>query len=382
MIQKSAREIIQNATTLANARNTAFIDFPLATNLLNIEYRRLYDDVVTNSLDFVTELKLEAEETILPDDCYHVISVIDGNGDALLRQPVLNERDVRGFCIQNGVLKTKQYKGAILRYSPIPDTITAPDKAEEITDETVLNNIPTDGGIYNVEGDDVHSLTFTSHVDATQVIGYKTYQCFNYCGGILVLYIDPATNILSEAYWTDTVRILKDIVDPQFNVYEAFRLVTSSGDFVPVNIQVSDPYIICTYLTNISKKTMYIFTGFDKTIWNYNIIKGQPTYGSIVAFTANDNTGKGVVWHDAVTNKYYYCSFVPDTILSYPTSVLFTLLEYRLAAQIVGLTGMENKYLTEKLIPEAEIQFYKTLSFGNTSSRINNVNRRYLHVIQ
>lgn len=379
MIQKSAREIIQNATTLANARNTSFIDFPLATNLLNIEYRRLYDDVVTNSLDFVTEVKLEAEETILPDDCYHVISVIDGNGDALLRQPVLNERDVRGFCIQNGVLKTKQYKGAVLRYSPIPDTITAPDKAEEITDETVLDSIPTDGGIYDVEGDDVFSLTFTPHVDATLTIDTKTYQCFNYCGGILVIH--KTNNILDEAYWTDTTRTLRNIVAPEFNVYEAFRLTTSSGNFVPVNIQVSDPYIICTYLTSLYKKTMYIFTGFDKTIWNYNIIKGRPTYGTIVAFTANDNTGKGVVWHDEINDKYYYCSFVPDTILSYPTSVLFTLLEYRLAAQIVGLTGMENNYLTEKLIPEAEIQFYKTLSFGNASSRINNVNRRYLHVI-
>lgn len=380
MIQKSAREIIQNATTLANARNTSFIDFPLATNLLNIEYRRLYDDVVTNSLDFVTEVKLEAEETILPNDCYHVISVIDGNGDALLRQPVLNERDVRGFCIQNGVLKTKQYKGAVLRYSPIPDTITAPDKAEEITDETVLNSIPTDGGIYNVEGDDVHTLTFTSHVDATLTINNKTYQCFNYCGGILVIH--KTNNILDEAYWTDTTHTLADIVATEFDIYEAFHLTTNSGDFVPINIQVSDPYIICTYLTSLSKKTMYIFTGFDKTVWNYNIIKGRPTYGTIVAFTANDNTGKGVVWHDETSDKYYYCSFVPDTILSYPTSVLFTLLEYRLAAQIIGLTGMENNYLTDKLIPEAEIQFYKTLSFGNTSSRINNVSRRYLHVIQ
>lgn len=380
MIQKSAREIIQNATTLANARNTSFIDFPLATNLLNIEYRRLYDDVVTNSLDFVTEIKLEAEETILPEDCYHVISVIDGNGDALLRQPVLNERDVRGFCIQNGVLKTKQYKGAVLRYSPIPDTITAPDKAEEITDETVLNSIPTDGGIYNVEGDDVFSLTFTAHTGTTITKDTKTYQCFNYCGGILVIH--KTNNKLDEAYWADTTNNLADIVAPEFDVYEAFHLTTSSGDFVPVNIQVSDPYIICTYLSNIYNKTMYIFTGFDKTVWNYNIIKGKPTYGTIVAFTANDNTGKGVVWHDETSDKYYYCSFVPDTILSYPTSVLFTLLEYRLAAQIVGLTGMENNYLTEKLIPEAEIQFYKTLSFGNTSSRINNVNRRYLHVIQ
>ena len=90
----------------------------------------------------------------------------------------------------------------------------------------------------------------------------------------------------------------------------------------------------------------------------------------------DDTTGKGCVWFNSDDGNYYFCSFVPDTILNYPTSALFSLLEYRIAASMLGLLNMNNDYLIKTLLPEAECEFYKTLHYGNTASRRTNYNRR------
>lgn len=150
------------------------------------------------------------------------------------------------------------------------------------------------------------------------------------------------------------------------------ELITREGTTV-TNLQMHSPYMIVSY----SDGLILIFTGWRRAVWNYNVVFGHETYGEIVALRTDDITGKGCVWLNYDDNKYYYCSFVPDTVLEYPTSALFTLMTYRLAAQLTNLLEKPNEYLIKQLIPEAEAQFFKTLSYGQASAvRINNYRGR------
>lgn len=358
MITSTAREIISHATTLANARNTSFVDFQLATNLLNTEYRKLYDDVITNALDFVKSFTLTSKETALPDDCYYIISVVDNKtGVPLMQSPAKNPK-YDGYYVENGIIYAEHWNNVVVKYAPIPDTITAPDEAVEV--DTSVITVPTDNKPYALKGTTADSLSFTA---ATATDGYYS---FNYIGGKLFI-----SEAYDHFYWIDSDTDPDDFLD--YEITDLFTYSEFGNDYLPINVQVSDPYIIVSY--GDDSLPIFIYTGWNKAEWNYNIIFGKRTYGKIIAFTSNDLTGYGVVWHNPDDDSYYYCSFVPDTVLSYPTSVLFTLLEYRVAATILGLLNLDNNYLVNELLPNAEIQFYKTLSFGCGTSRITNATR-------
>ena len=136
------------------------------------------------------------------------------------------------------------------------------------------------------------------------------------------------------------------------------------------SVVVSDPYIFVNYSNN----HIMVYDGFKGTEWNILISTGKPTLGKIVAAHTNDSTGKGVIYYNAYTQSYYLASFVPDTVLSYPTNAFFSLIEYKLSALLMSMVGLGNEYLISKLIPEAEETFYKTLrKDGYSPVRISNV---------
>jgi len=166
----------------------------------------------------------------------------------------------------------------------------------------------------------------------------------------------------------DDVLYLLDRATPRT---EQERLDGVKKDVVITNIQYHSPYMMVSY----SDGVICIYTGFKAAVWNYNCITGHDTIGEIVALNTNDITGFGCVWHNFDDGNYYYAPFVPDTVLSYPTSALFAVLEYRLAAILCGLLGMDNGYLTDKLLPEAEQQFFGTLHFGNVATPMSNFNQ-------
>ena len=143
-------------------------------------------------------------------------------------------------------------------------------------------------------------------------------------------------------------------------------------DITVVNVQIHSPYMTVSY----SDGVILIYTGWNRAVWNYNCITGHDTLGKVIALKTDDTTGKGCVWYNEEDGNYYYASFVPDTILNYPTSALFTLLEYRVAAVFCGLLNMENQYLMNNLLPEAESNFYSTLHYGNTAQKINHYTGR------
>lgn len=197
--------------------------------------------------------------------------------------------------------------------------------------------------------EDVDKILALDAIDDTPVV------CFDYVEQIdqVVIYDD------------EDVLYLLDRATPRT---EQERLDGVKKDVIITNIQYHSPYMMVSY----SDGVICIYTGFKRAVWNYNCITGHDTVGEIIALNTNDITGFGCVWHNFDDDNYYYAPFVPDTVLSYPTSALFALLEYRLAAILCSLLGMDNGYLTDKLLSEAEQNFYSTLHFGNVATPMNN----------
>ena len=135
------------------------------------------------------------------------------------------------------------------------------------------------------------------------------------------------------------------------------------------SVKVSDPYAIINY----SDKRSFIFYGFEGADQlNWNEAKGKETYGEVLGFTTNDLTGKGCIWKDE-NGDIWYTSFTPDTLLNYPSNTFFQLLIYKLAAALTALNGVQNQYLIEVQIPEAEVAFAEHLAKDNLNVvRMNN----------
>lgn len=339
MIVKTAREIWRNAQTLANAGNNTFADFALVTNILNTNYRVLYDILVQNTLAFTNEFETTESSAILPNDFYTIISVTDSSNNAYIQSSDISHND-NGYYISNGViyLPKKFNTTFTIKYSTIPSTITAPAEWVQVSINTAL----TDGYYYYCDYDD-GVVTFTRHTNQ-KYLG-KAFSRSNQT-------ITWGGEDVSDYFKRDGVTI--------------------------VNFQYHSPYAMVSY----SDGKVFIFTGFRGVEWNYNSIYGHETNGRVVALKTDDTTGFGCVFRNDDDGKTYYAPFVPDTILRYPTNALFNYLEYRVALQIAGFLGMQPQVeLLRPLVAEAEEGFYKTLNNGNNSKLLTNYNSRRLGYI-
>lgn len=340
MITYTASDIIRQAKRVGNVSNVNMSNFDLSTTLLNTEYQKLYDKIVMANGAHIKEEYMELEPFNIPDDCYHIIGIWKNN--RLLKKSSLKQNISGTYHIENNVIKCD---GPItIKYSTLPQTITAPDVPELIDADIKECGLVTDQGFYYKDSED------ESH-----------YYDFSSQASTLKDYKEESYRFLDHTLETDGEHILYNGTDVTY--------IFERDDVTITSFRVSDPYAIFNY----SDGKSYIFYGFegaDQLNWNES--KGKETYGEVLGFTTNDITGKGCIWRDE-NGEVYYTSFTPDTVLNYPSNTFFQLLIYRLAAVMTSLNGVQNQYLIEKLIPDAEVAFEEHLAKDNvTPVRMNN----------
>lgn len=353
MIINSASEILKQAKFLAQAKNSDFIEFDSAVSLLNNEYMALYNDIINNSSEFVKSFTFDGTRTPLPDDCYKVQMVTTAEGNMEITRAPLN-KDVDGlYAIENNqIYICGNPRGTyIVKYSEMPASLTIPEDpvklsnfqnytVEGMNSDTVF--LTNDGNYYeyDIKTDtlsEVDSTTYENDIYTTETDKYLGKDIsFDYANQAVV--------------WND-----HDVSD-NFIAYD-----TVTGEQLTfTKILISSPYLFIQY----DNGEIYIMNGFSKTKWNVLVSKGIDTRGSIIAISTDDSTGKGVIveFDNRQYKGYYYCSFVPDTILSYPDNTFFQLLEARIALQIRMLLGQDVEALMETVIPQYELNFAKSVS--------------------
>lgn len=350
---RTAKEIIRNAKWFGNLRNSNTSDFETCNSVLNNEFYRLYNDIVRETDEFTKSFDFGGEETILPDDCMYVTGVyVKGSNDDYLSpiSPSPKGQYVPAeYKIENNTIRiVGSHLGTYtVKYVTMPPTITAPDENErlDIEADVVLSRDDTtfyyrNGGVWYIY--DTETKASEETVEDPGLV--RTYTYGNYS-------------------------IVCNYEDGEFTVPEEFQregldVIWADFDF---------PYAVITYSDN----SVWIFTGFDGTEWNVFNTSGHYTRGRAWSIRTNDTTGKGIVFKNYRDGSLYWCSFVPDTVLSYPHQVFFQLLEYRIASTLAAIIGLNATYVNEVLIPQAEVLFYDTIKKDHfLPTRIINASRR------
>ena len=352
---RTAKEIIRNAKWFGNLRNSNTSDFETCNSVLNNEFYRLYNDIVRETDEFTKSFDFDGKETFLPDDCMYVTGVyVKGHNEDYLSpiSPSPKGQYVPAeYKIENNTIRIIGRSCSLgtytVKYVTMPPTITAPDENERLDIEADVVLSRDDTTFYYRNGDVWY--IYDTETKASE----ETEE-------------DPG---LVRTYTYGNYSIVCNYEDGEFTVPEEFQregleIIWADFDF---------PYAVITYSDN----SVWIFTGFDGTEWNVFNTSGHFTRGKAWTLRTNDTTGKCIVFTNNRDGKLYWCSFVPDTVLSYPHQVFFQLLEYRIASTLAAIIGLNATYVNEVLIPQAEVLFYDTIKKDHfLPTRIINASRR------
>ena len=337
MVQYTASDIIRQAKIVGNVSNVNLSNFELCNSILNSEYQKLYDKIVmANGASIKVEHFTTDEPFDIPEDCYHIIGVSSGN-------KMLSKSSPRQFIQGNYRIENNKiiFDGfgpvdAWIKYSILPQTLTAPDAPEEIKEDVKEVGLVTDKGFYFRDSNNAEKYYDFSSQESVE----KTFKA------------------ASNRFLDHTLEFVDGVIT--YNGTDVTHIFAREDVDID-SVKVSDPYAIVNY----SDKRSFIFYGFEGADQlNWNEAKGKETYGEVLGFTTNDLTGKGCIWRDE-NGDIWYTSFTPDTLLNYPSNTFFQLLIYRLAAALTALNGVQNQYLIEVQIPEATVAFEEHLAKDN-----------------
>ena len=339
MISYLCSDILRQAKIVGNVSNVNMTNFDLSATLLNTEYQKIYDKIVNANGASIKEEHFNADEPFdIPDDCYHIIGVYSGK--KLLSKSSPRQYIKGNYRIENNKIIFDGFGpvDAWIKYSTLPQTLTAPDTPEEIKEDVKEVGLVTDKGFYFKDSNNVEKYYDFSSQETVE----KPFK-------------EASSRFLDHTL---------DFVDGVITYNDTdVTYIFAREDVDIVSLRVSDPYAIVNY----SDKRSFIFYGFEGADQlNWNEAKGKETYGEVLGFTTNDLTGKGCIWKDE-NGDIWYTSFTPDTVLNYPSNTFFQLLIYKLAANLTALNGTQNQYLIEVQIPEAEVAFAEHLAKDNIS---------------
>ena len=345
MVTYAASDVIRQAKIVGNVSNVNMSNFDLSATLLNSEYQKLYDKIVMANGASIKEEHFTTDEPFdIPEDCYHIIGVYSGNKMLSKSSP---RQYIKGqYRIENNKILFDGFGpvDAWIKYSTLPQTLTAPDAPEEIKEDVKEVGLVTDKGFY-----------FKDSNNAEKYYDFSSQET-----------VEKPFKVASNRFLDHTLELNNGVVT--YNDTDVTYIFAREDANID-SVLVSDPYAIVNY----SDKRSFIFYGFegaDQLNWNES--KGKETYGEVLGFTTNDLTGKGCIWRDE-NGDIWYTSFTPDTLLNYPSNTFFQLLIYKLAAALTALNGVQNQYLIEVQIPEAQVAFEEHLAKDNISvTRMNN----------
>lgn len=363
MITKTAGELIEGAKAKAGVFNCDFLNFLTLTNELNNAYREVYTEVARSDSDyFVKGAIFNSGDFELPFDLFMIKTVAFVNTDGTWSQiqPCPVNQSIEGhYRIEDRIF---HYIGVpnrpiLIRYIPTPQTITCPRESEEINiDKPEEYGAMTEKGFYFTRDEKYWYYSFESlqeeEITEEEYKGQRT----TYLGKTITVDYEEQTIIANEGEedeedWTNIFK--PEDLDIKF-------------------ITFSSPYAFVTYSDN----SIWVFSQFCGTKWNIKQSTGHATLGIIHTAWTNDRTLFGVVYEDE-DGYLWRASFVPDTVMNYPSNALFNYLEVILARLFLAMNGMENAYVQKELYEQVKFQFYNELKLDhNAVGRIRNVVRR------
>lgn len=365
-ITKLASEILNGAQTKAGVFNVDFLTALTLTNALNDAYRNAYQSIAMSDSDFyVLEYTLTEDDASeekdgwydLPKGIYIIKSVTIGSVEVPRCPP---KEEVPGtYTIQNGRFKFYggNRKPVTIRYIPDPQTVTIPAPSKDIAlDPATVTEYGkmTDKGFYYKTNAGQFFYDFDSMASESVVV-YKKKD-MKYHGGTIQWSAESLTVI------DDDGDILEDLSE-DFDVGPENPLV---------DVAVDEPYMMVSYADG----TIILVTEDNQTVWNIKARTGHKTLGAVHGLKTDDSTLYGCLYEDE-DGVLYLSSFVPDTLMNYPSNALFELLEVQLACLLMSMNSITNEYITKDLREETVKNFRDQLRQNRAMPvRVSNMRRQ------
>lgn len=381
MMTLTTKELITSAKFIGGVRNSNLSNFQLTQSILNNLYIQLYQDIIDNSDNYIKffEGPVSADKGLpLPSDCYQIEAVL--YNDQQLERSARNHKITGCWRVVNNMLFVDGFDGqnVKIKYSTLPPTLTAPDDPVQLKNITIRNHDDTADllpeEIYPYSDDELYFVYKEEYDDEEHLTNYiYNLETMEKEETSETYYFNYRWVVEDEQNGNKYFQIDFDAETQKITNHDTGEDITSWFSPYPnktiLNILTSYPHWIICY----DDGTIYI----DGVLWNQFADLGRLTIGYGVALRTNDKTGQYFIYSP---DEYhlYKCSFVPDTIISYPDNTFHQLLEYKLAQFLAGQAGVSNTILEETLLPDAEKQFYKTLSKSGNVVRTNNIQRNII----
>lgn len=362
-MKKTSREIINQAQKLSGSQNSKAFDFAFKVSLLNSVYTQLYNELAGISNSFVGYFTFTDKESALPDDCYKVLNVFYGTIDNPfnISPSSINNTIPGSYYIENDTIRIvdkKDSKQVTVKYSKMPLVLTSPEDTIYFDVEDIDDNQPTlvyENKFYYTKTDGtIHAFDILNDSDE-EVEEYPiSFQQRFILSGTTVIDLD--NNDVTE-------------------YFEASSPFTGNTIY-PKEI-ISDYYGTNTIIRYSDNSIWYMDNSYNKVYLNHYEYKGQYFSSSkIYAVNGDAETGYGFVYYDDYKKKHGFASFVPDTVLDYPNSAFFDVLEDMLGIQFQSLTGMSYEGLATKLENDKDA-FVASIVRNSQGNRIKNEDMRF-----
>ena len=362
-MKKTAKEILESAKQLAQATNSNAFSFQFLTSLLNNCYSNVYNEIVAYSNYFVKYFEFTGNEADLPADCNKVMSVFTGSekNPYIITQSSTNNYIPGTYIIENNTIKIYGLSGKFyVKYSNIPETLTAPDEPELVG----LQELDT-AKIYYDYSTKTHKIFYVAnniyYVYDIENQTEETVETAPYTGPSTFRNRELAYTALSTANYKVTWN--GEDVSDYFVAYDQ----DTGEEIYPAFIYHDNSRIAITYTNN----DIYVMdASWNKVLINPYISQGRYFKGTAYAIYTDDRIGKYLLVKDE-NNNFFLCSYVPDTVIEFPNNVYFDYLEDLIAVQLQGQVGVQNDSLQTKLTND-ELSFYNSLQKGQQGVRIRN----------
>lgn len=353
-MQKTCKEIIRQAKQLAQCQNSEAFEWSFVVSLLNSVYSQIYNDLTNYSNSFVQHFEFSGEEADLPKDCYKVLAVYTKNYN--YNQSSINAQIPGTYYIENNTIKIvgkHSSQKITVKYSCVPIVLTSPDDPIEVNLDDIDYNEPLvldDNGFYYTDlEDNVYYYNFKKETQETASYPTSTDNLFNN---------KSLSRDGNNVIWNGDVDVSEYFIAKDSN---------TGADLSIAEMVWDNTHIAIRYNNN----DLYVMTGdWNKVLVNPYLYKGRYfKIENVYAICGDDSTGKGILVKS--DNKLLYIDFVPDTVLDYPNSVFFDLVEDRLALQMQAIIGTSNDSLRDKEEND-NLSFYTSLQKSSQGNRIRN----------
>lgn len=390
-----ASDILKRALSIADMSNTSFLTYREKLDYLNQAWKQASQSAINKGCKyFIESVEVDGNgEWDLPEDFYQIESIRTKDGMIISRHIASTPDSALSYDIIGDKLRIYG-NGAHLEvnYWKVPTFLSYPSESKDLDIE--IKNIKGGYGnkIVYKENDNLNvwdisegTSTFLSEIPENteiEVICGKNYLFAKAIG-------ESETVRMFINYKGETLRVVDtDNVMLDDNGYiTEYDIEGLNGPLVK-----SGSYIYGKVEDGIMEYTSDTLIPFDKEITIFKPISFDSKYGILVNTTmfiegsvidtdvkgfsiidllkADWETGYGFLTHNG--NNLTVESFVPDTLLDFPNTLLFDYLAYILAYMFVLKSGADTTAVSSAL-NIAEYTFYDSLDNGGAYPRITNV---------